>query len=510
MHSVFLADTFSVAENGMFGRAMANRRLLAAIVLCDEIGAVYTTAPCSLFSDVALIDNASREKIIHLASLAEIDAIFADNRIDAVLCSDYVANYSDWIHYRNARRLDTAVYGFTHSLSYQRFTSAIYQILCARPSPRDGILCTSTCAEEVLTRLFAQVQATLNFRTTPPSLLRFPLPYQPEKETEGGCRAPSPFQVLFVGRLDWQTKADLLVLRSVIPKLPDNLGIRFVIAGEPGNEAYMMLLRRELEPIGVVLKLSVSEEEKHRLYEESHLFFSPSDNYQETFGLTVIEAMRHGCVPLVTDFDGYRDLVREGVGFRMKTVAAHLPLNLFRAQGVVSEGTYHGWWSAGVSYDPLEAVRRIELLARDRSLLGRMSVAAKECADEYSLERTAMRFGALLRRHEIVAAGEESDQTSELANNPFIWKLTELFSTHPTELWEDQPLVLTEEGNGYLTAPNDLPQFILLSRAVGMADVRKFLFLVSRGYGVKECLKRGVEPVVLSLSLKNGLITLAG
>ncbi len=506
MYSIFLADTFSVDDSGLFGRAFANRRLLTALLLCEEIRAIYTTSPSSLFSSLTHPDLCFK-KIIQLSSLAEVDSIFDDNRIDAVLCSDYVANYSGWIHYRNARHLDTAVFGFTHSLSYQRFTSGIYRILCAGPSLRDGILCTSTCAEEVLGRLFAQVQATLNFPTIPPALLRFPLPYQQKQETVEGCRKSSPFQVLFVGRLDWQTKADLLVLRSIIPKLSKELDIRFVVAGEPGNEAYMMLLQRELEPLGVVLKLSISEEEKHRLYDESHLFFSPSDNYQETFGLTIIEAMGHGCVPLVTDFDGYRDLVREGIGVRLKTVAAHIPPGIFALQGIVSEGTYQGWWAAGVSFDPQDAVRQIEILARDRSLLERMSSAAKESAAEYSLERTAKRFSTLLRRLGDAVDGEPGGEPTP-SHNPFIWSLTELFSTHPTELWGEQSVTLTREGIGYLTTPEDLPQFILLSHAVNIADLRKFLFLVKRGYDVRECLKRGVEPIVMSLSLKNGLITL--
>ena len=144
--------------------------------------------------------------------------------------------------------------------------------------------------------------------------------------------------------------------------------------------------------------------------------------------------MGHGCVPLVTDFDGYRDLVREGIGVRLKTVAAHIPPGIFALQGIVSEGTYQGWWAAGVSFDPQDAVRQIEILARDRSLLERMSSAAKESAAEYSLERTAKRFSTLLRRLGDAVDGEPGGEPTP-SHNPFIWSLTELFSTHPTELW---------------------------------------------------------------------------
>ena len=50
------------------------------------------------------------------------------------------------------------------------------------------------------------------------------------------------------------------------------------------------------------------------------LFCSLSDNIQETFGITPIEAMAAGLPVVVTDWDGYRDTVRDGVdGFRVPT-----------------------------------------------------------------------------------------------------------------------------------------------------------------------------------------------
>jgi starch synthase len=52
------------------------------------------------------------------------------------------------------------------------------------------------------------------------------------------------------------------------------------------------------------------------------LFLSPSDSIQETFGLTPVEAMAAGLPVVVSDYDGYRDTVRDGVdGFRVPTWA---------------------------------------------------------------------------------------------------------------------------------------------------------------------------------------------
>ena len=41
---------------------------------------------------------------------------------------------------------------------------------------------------------------------------------------------------------------------------------------------------------------------------------SLADNIQETFGLTPVEAMAAGLPCVMSDWDGYRDTVRDGVG----------------------------------------------------------------------------------------------------------------------------------------------------------------------------------------------------
>ena len=58
------------------------------------------------------------------------------------------------------------------------------------------------------------------------------------------------------------------------------------------------------------------------IWSVADLFISFSDNIQETFGLTPVEAMAAGLPCVVTDWDGYRDTVRNGEdGFRIATYA---------------------------------------------------------------------------------------------------------------------------------------------------------------------------------------------
>jgi hypothetical protein len=61
---------------------------------------------------------------------------------------------------------------------------------------------------------------------------------------------------------------------------------------------------------------------RRRSWAASDVFISLSDNIQETFGLTPIEAMAAGLPVVVSDWNGYKDTVRHGVdGFRIPTYA---------------------------------------------------------------------------------------------------------------------------------------------------------------------------------------------
>ena len=55
-------------------------------------------------------------------------------------------------------------------------------------------------------------------------------------------------------------------------------------------------------------------------YSAADIFVSPSDNTQETFGLTPIEAMASGLPAVISDWDGYKEAVDHGRnGFKVPT-----------------------------------------------------------------------------------------------------------------------------------------------------------------------------------------------
>lgn len=322
-HDILLGDAFSLDGSGFFGRAVANRSLLKAITTAQSVKRVITTLPAAAFADQPGLPV---EKIVSCASLSQLIDNIRANPPAAIFCSDFVATYPDWIDFRNRQGLDCPVYGWTHSLSYQRYTADIMRILNAGPRPENGILCTSPSAVAVVGKLLDSARSTLRQTLSGPGCYLFPLPFESQPSQARQKITGDKLQVLTLGRLDWQTKAGLLVLEPLIRQLKNPEKFKFVIAGGGDNRSYITLLQRILGPLGVEIKVDISDEDKSHLYQTSQVLFMPVDNYQETFGLVIPEAQSHGCVPLVSDFDGFRSLVKHGEnGLLLPTYAAKIP-----------------------------------------------------------------------------------------------------------------------------------------------------------------------------------------
>ncbi len=125
-------------------------------------------------------------------------------------------------------------------------------------------------------------------------------------------------EVLFVGRLERRKGIDLLLAAAatLLPVLPD---LRFTIVGDdsiprPGGRTY----RQEFEANHADLVRSgavrftgtVPEAQLDRAYAECDIFVAPSR--YESFGLVLVEAMRHGKPAIACDIGGMREVVVPG------------------------------------------------------------------------------------------------------------------------------------------------------------------------------------------------------
>lgn len=141
-------------------------------------------------------------------------------------------------------------------------------------------------------------------------------------------------------------------------------GWRMTLLGgcEPGQQRYLDEVRRAAAGLPVQVVANAPRAQVEALLSAAAIFWSATglgeDEQRrpwtfEHFGITTVEAMSGGCVPVVLDKAGQREIVRDGVdGFRWRV--------------------------------PAELAQRTVTLAGDPALSSRLSAAARERAIEFS------------------------------------------------------------------------------------------------------------------------------
>jgi len=119
-------------------------------------------------------------------------------------------------------------------------------------------------------------------------------------------------KIISVGRISKNKMTNqLLDIFSIISKKNNN--IKFSIIGDDW-EGLVQELERQKEKLGlknkVVFSGKVSEKELMRHYANAGFFVSASRF--ESFGITTIEAMAAGCIPIVNDIESFRNFIEIG------------------------------------------------------------------------------------------------------------------------------------------------------------------------------------------------------
>jgi len=118
---------------------------------------------------------------------------------------------------------------------------------------------------------------------------------------------PGELLVLLVGRLVYE-KGFHLALDALAPILRRRGGVRFVVAGTGTAEAELKRQAKKLGLAGHGVFLGwIGDDMLHSLYRVSDLCIVPS--IYEPFGLVALEAMASGCLCVVADTGGLREVV---------------------------------------------------------------------------------------------------------------------------------------------------------------------------------------------------------
>jgi glycosyltransferase involved in cell wall biosynthesis len=111
----------------------------------------------------------------------------------------------------------------------------------------------------------------------------------------------------------------LEVFKECCAEGPD--GMTLVIAGFVNDKAYVEDLRKQAAGYPVTFRLNVSNAEMKELYASAAVYWHGAGFGQdlqsypekaEHFGMTTVEAMAAGCVPIVFNAGGQPDIVKTG------------------------------------------------------------------------------------------------------------------------------------------------------------------------------------------------------
>ncbi len=220
------------------------------------------------------------------------------------------------------------------------------------------------------------------------------------------------FVLLCLGRFSARRKMDLAPMLECLQYLKacgDLQPFTLILAGG-GSESEIALTRDIVETLGlsscVRIEANHSFARKRELYGAADIFVSLVDNYQETFGLTVVEAMAYGLPAIVSEFNGYAELVREGeTGFRVPTYASADEEPWQALAGVLDPSLLGFYRGQKVAFDFKRFAETLGALAGNQGLCREMGNKAKALSADYLWSRIILRYEEMWRaQHETALA----------------------------------------------------------------------------------------------------------
>lgn len=232
--------------------------------------------------------------------------------------------------------------GITHTIASKQMQQIIGDLLLSPVQPWDAVICTSKAVKRAYEKILDDWADYLEQRigkrpVNPVQLPVIPLGVDcasfPQDEQADQLRAafrsrmgiaPEDIVVFFMGRLIFYGKAHPVPMYLALEKAARHGGkrIHLVQAGwfenKQEEEAFLRSPANFCPSVRCHFLDGRRPEVRYGLWPAADIFVSLSDNIQETFGLTPIEAMANGLPVVIADWNGYQESIQDGVeGFKV-------------------------------------------------------------------------------------------------------------------------------------------------------------------------------------------------
>ena len=318
-------------------------------------------------------------------------------------------NIIDLANHRGYHGHDSySIVGITHTTASHEIMSCIKNTVVAPLMPWDAIICTSKAVKATVHEIIDDYYDYLQYKfgaTNKPNIQLPIIPlgvnvddFLPESDRKPIRKSfgfdDNDVAVLFVGRLSFHAKAHnipmFLALENVA-KNKNDTKIHFIMAGwfpnDDVKEMYISDAKMYCPSVNVIFIDGRDQSNKFKAFRAADIFFSLTDNIQETFGLTPLEGMAAGLPVVVSDWNGYKDTVRDGIdGFRIPTTSYPEDLSNSLAYrydiGIDSYDRYCGYHSQYTSVNLEKAINKLKLLIEDNDLRKKLGSNAKKYVNE--------------------------------------------------------------------------------------------------------------------------------
>ncbi len=381
--------------------------------------------------------------------------------------------------------------GITHTTSSAGAMDAIAEWLTAPVQPWDAAICTSAAVRDNVQRLLAAQADYLRqrlgaVRPVLPQLPVIPLgvhardfDFTPEQRAAARRSLGADAQtlvVLFLGRLSFHAKAHPLAMYQALESAARETGKRVLLVecGWHANErirgAFAEAAALACPGVRVATLDGRDAPSRRTAWAGADIFCSLSDNIQETFGIAPVEAMAAGLPVVVSDWDGYRDTVRDGVdGFRVPTLMPQAGLGgdlaARHALEVDTYDMYCGHACSLVAVDAAAAAQAFARLFASPELRRRMGEAGRERARSlYDWSAIVPQYEALWER--LAALRQAQAPNPKPLPNPWPARMDPFlaFAAYPSATLTPQTVLGLADGD----APAALGR---LDRLMGLAMV---------------------------------------
>ncbi|MFT5285936.1 MAG: D-inositol-3-phosphate glycosyltransferase [Planctomycetota bacterium] len=467
----------TIATNSTYGRAgdgVLVGRMIANTAFIEALGK-YSKFDRFRFYIGEHADEATIQKLfgnsladrIEIRNLLHLEQDFSAADFTAMHYGAHLDRFGDltWLRDRYATK-NIPITGQIHSLSYPRSLNDYMRFYLLPPRETDAILCSTESGKRVVENSLNELRESLRAKGTEMSALQCEMPVIPlgidAKTLQGGDGAklrseldiPSQaFCALALARFSEFDKMDLfpllLAFRGVVERM-DRPAILLLAGARQGTKTPEMI-QLWARALGIESNLrfmtDFPEVRKPDVLAAADVFVSPTDNVQETFGITVIEAMAAGLPPIVADFDGYRESVTEDVGIRIPTHWSPPSSELCNLGPLLNERPLHLFLGQGVTVDGEAMEQALFSLGADAELRAKFSSAARERAEQrYDWSQVIPQYEALVDRlaSKSFTPGEHVGPDS---SHPLAYRFEEIFAHYPTTMQApDRTLVTSAHG----------------------------------------------------------------